>query len=93
MVNHSPGIHLGNDTSFCSGGVVTLDAERRFTSYTWSTGQSTQQIIANQAGTYTVAASTGKGCRSYDTLRIGVYPLPLFSLGSGADAAFYPTCR
>ncbi len=87
MVNHSPVIHLGNDTSFCSGGVVTLDAGAGFTSYAWSTGQTTQQISTGQAGTYTVAASTGQGCRSYDTLRIGIYPLPTFSLGSGADTS------
>jgi gliding motility-associated-like protein len=87
MVNHSPGIHLGNDTSFCSGGVVTLDAGAGFASYAWSTGQTTQQISTGQAGTYTVAASTGQGCRSYDTLRIGIYPLPTFSLGSGADTS------
>ena len=87
-VLHSPAIRLGDDTSFCSGGSVLLDAGGGFASYLWNTGQSSQQITASQAGTYSVAAAAANGCSSYDTMKIdAVYPLPQEVLGSGSDTA------
>lgn len=76
----SPQIHLGNDTAFCKGGSLTLDAGRGFDSYVWSTGAATQSITAAQAGTYSVKAKDGF-CYSYDTLVVSaVYPLPTVHL-------------
>ena len=49
-------IDLGNDTSFCTGNSITLDAGPGFDFYDWSNGASTQTISVNQTGTYSVEA-------------------------------------
>lgn len=82
-VAQSPPINLGNDTSFCQGGSVVLNAGAGFNSYLWSTGASTQTITANTAGTYWVRGTTANGCISTDTLRIlNVYANPSVNLGN-----------
>ena len=87
-VHHSPSIDLGMDTSFCVGGSKTLDAGSGFSYYTWSTGASSRTIVASLPGSYTVMATTGDGCHSYDTLKIlNNYPYPVFALAAGADTA------
>ena len=50
-------------TNFCQGGSVTLTAATG-SSYAWSNGQTTQSIIVNQAGNYSVSVGTGSGCNS-----------------------------
>jgi len=75
-------IDLGDDTSFCYGGSVMLDAGQGFVDYLWSTGAVSEQIAASQAGVYTIAAGASNGCISRDTFVVNaVYPLPAFSLG------------
>ena len=81
-VNTIPPAHLGNDTSFCANQSVVLDAGNGFDTYAWNTGATTEQIVADHEGTFSVKA-TLNGCSSYDTMQIlNVYPLPDFSLGN-----------
>jgi gliding motility-associated-like protein len=49
-------IDLGNDTTFCSGNALILDAGPGFDSYLWSNGATTQTINATTSGTYSVVA-------------------------------------
>ena len=77
----SPAIHLGNDTSFCQGEKVLLDAGNSFSYYVWSTGEATQQISVDKPGNYFINATTNKVCHSFDTLRVvTVYANPVVSL-------------
>jgi gliding motility-associated-like protein len=69
-VNHSPKINLGNDTSFCKGDSVLLDAGPGFNLYQWSNGISSQKIIVSQPGFYSVAATDNNVCISNDTIQI-----------------------
>jgi gliding motility-associated-like protein len=81
VVNASPAIRLGADTSFCSGGLISLDAGTGFNSYAWSNGGTAQQTSVNSAGVISVLARTSQGCISSDTLRIlNVHPLPVVIL-------------
>ncbi len=81
-VFHTSPIFLGNDTSFCAGGSVLLNASSGFQSYSWSTGDTTQQIVASAQGTYWVAAvNANSECLSTDTVSIGVYLLPVVNIG------------
>jgi len=84
-VYHSPVIHLGDDTSFCSGGSLLLDAGSGFANYAWNTGQSTEEITASVTGTYSVLASTTEGCQSQDSIQVLLLAIPVFSLGGAAD--------
>jgi gliding motility-associated-like protein len=81
-VSQSPPIALGNDTSFCQGGSLPLNAGPGFTTYLWSTGAATQNITATAAGQYWVRGTTVNGCISTDTLSIlNVYANPVINLG------------
>lgn len=81
-VKQSPDIKLGNDTSFCSGESVILNAGTGFDSYLWNNNATTQQITVSSTGTYSVVA-TLNGCSKKDTLTIvNVASLPVFTLGN-----------
>ncbi|MDO5509816.1 MAG: choice-of-anchor L domain-containing protein [Weeksellaceae bacterium] len=64
------------DVSVCSGNPITLDAPAGYL-YEWSTGESTQQIIIDQPGTYTVTATDEYGCSSSHTYNVtpGIAPV------------------
>lgn len=61
-------LHLRPDTSIaesyaiCSGYSVNVDAGAGFTSYTWSTGETTQVIEISNLGNYWVDLTFGNGC-------------------------------
>src|SRR5579872_745251 len=80
-VNHSPVITLGNDTSFCSGDSVVLNAGPGFSSYIWNDGTTASQLVVNKAGTWWVKGTDANGCTSYDTLDVvRVWPLPVIQM-------------
>lgn len=61
------------DANFCLGGYTILDANvGSGGSYTWSTGSSTDTIVVNAAGTYTVIAENSFGCLSFDTVEVDI---------------------
>jgi hypothetical protein len=47
-----------------------FDAGPGFVNYSWNNGSSSQMIMANAQGEYSVIATTAEGCRSFDTVRI-----------------------
>lgn len=78
---HSLPIALGNDTSFCNGQQVVLDAGSGFVSYAWNTGASVQTFAVKQVGTYSVTGKDANGCVSADTIRVtAVYNNPVVQL-------------
>lgn len=83
LVKPVPVIRLGNDTSFCAGNSVTLNAGPGFISYLWNNGAQTQQITVATAGSYSVIATTADLCVAKDSFQVlNVYPLPIVSLGN-----------
>ena len=62
-----------NDTILiCRGDAITLEAGEYFASYEWSTGETTQNIVASEEGMYRVTATTLAGCRKTDSLFVRV---------------------
>ncbi|HEV2721988.1 MAG TPA: hypothetical protein VG323_18350, partial [Thermoanaerobaculia bacterium] len=57
----TPAITAGGPTTFCNGGSVTLTAPAGYT-YTWSNGATTQSIVVNAAGSYSVTVRDANGC-------------------------------
>ena len=53
-VTPNPTVNLGNDVSICQGDSTLLDAGSGHTNYLWNTGETTQTIYADTAGTYRV---------------------------------------
>ncbi len=74
-VNPIPVVALGNDTTFCTGSSITLNAGNIGATYLWSTGANTQAVTVSAAGSYSVAVMAN-GCTGYDTIQVGVTPLP-----------------
>jgi Leucine-rich repeat (LRR) protein len=80
---------ITGSTTFCPGGSTALAATAGFTQYVWSSGQTTANIAANAAQTYTVTVRDAGGCTGTASVAI--------TQGSGlnADAVTVPstTCN
>ncbi|HEX8619066.1 MAG TPA: hypothetical protein VF911_15890 [Thermoanaerobaculia bacterium] len=59
----APTVTTSGPTNFCPGGSVTLAAPDGYT-YRWSTGATSQAIIASAAGNYSVTVTNAGGCSS-----------------------------
>ncbi|MGE4289475.1 MAG: gliding motility-associated C-terminal domain-containing protein, partial [Salinivirgaceae bacterium] len=68
-----------NDGVLCLGDTATLLASGG-SSYLWNTGESTAQILADTAGTYTVTATNANGCSSSVSRNIVINPLPVANI-------------
>lgn len=81
VVMNPPVVNLGADKWICPGNTTTLNAGTGFTSYLWSTGETTQSISTGSAGNYWVQVSKW-GCNASDTVIVNNYPAPTMQLGS-----------
>lgn len=81
-VNPVPTIALGNDTSFCAGNAIILDAGNAGMTFLWSNGDTTQTITASTSGTYWAKVTNTSGCFNTDTLVVTVDPSPIANLGN-----------
>jgi len=77
-----PSINLGDSISACS--TITLDAENMGSTYLWSTGDTTQTLSVNQAGSYTVSVTSPQGCQAMDSVLITAINSPV-AVDLGAD--------
>ncbi|MGL4598003.1 MAG: gliding motility-associated C-terminal domain-containing protein, partial [Bacteroidia bacterium] len=68
-VQQLPIVDVGPDSVLCPNSSYTLNAGNPGASYLWSTGDVTQSILVNTAGTYTVVV-TMNGCPGSDTVII-----------------------
>jgi len=81
-INPSPVVNLGPDHTVCAGNPVTLDAGFiSGGSYSWSSGQSTQTIVALTSGDYIVTVTNTFSCMGKDTVHVTINPKPNVNLG------------
>jgi hypothetical protein len=86
----TPTISASGNTTFCSGGDVTLTASTSTggVSWQWSNGATTSSITVNASGTYSVAASLD-GCPSASaSTPVTVNPAPTGSISSSGNTTF-----
>lgn len=71
-------IDLGNDTSFCTGNILTLDAGDAGSgaAYSWSNNATTQTTDVNASGQYSVTVTAANGCIGHDTIDVTVLTAP-----------------
>lgn len=79
---NQPIVNLGNDTSFCPGGSILLDAGNPGCSYLFSTSATSQTIVASSFGIFSVAVKNAQGCIGRDTILLSQAPTPIVNLGN-----------
>ncbi|MBX2964143.1 MAG: VCBS repeat-containing protein [Cyclobacteriaceae bacterium] len=67
---------VGNAVTVCSSATLTLTAPAGFAAYTWSTGETTQQITAATSGNYSVTVTNAEGCASPASASLNVTVIP-----------------
>ncbi len=80
VINPAPVFELGNDTSTCSNQLI-LSAASGFSSYSWSSGSTTNMdtLLAND--TVYVTVTDANGCQATDSLIATINPATIVNLG------------
>lgn len=79
---------LGNDTAFCFGNQLTLNAGAGYASYQWQDGSTSQFLQVTQSNMYHVVITDANGCQASDTIFVTVHALP--DPGAPASVEFCP---
>lgn len=76
-------VELGSDITICDGDSILLDAGITAEAYSWSSGETTQTIWANQDALYSVTVSDSTGCELVDQIQVSTQSnfVPQFSVG------------
>ncbi|MCG9912213.1 MAG: PKD domain-containing protein [Flavobacteriales bacterium] len=72
----APTVTTSGPTTFCAGGSVTLTSSYA-SGNLWSTGATTQSIIASTSGSYTVTYTDALGCTSLSSVIVEVTSNPI----------------
>lgn len=67
---NNPVISLGPDTTICLGESISLDPGSGYAEYDWSTGATSQSIVVNSKGTYSVTVTDINGCEGMSTVNV-----------------------
>lgn len=71
VVNTFDPINFENESLFlCTGSSLNLSVDLGFSSYLWNTGATTEKIIVQEVGTYTVVVTNDKGCKKTKTFSV-----------------------
>ncbi len=81
-VESLPAVVAPNDTIYCEGELVTLNAQGNANSYTWNNGVVDGTPFVVSAGNYVATGFSAFGCAAKDSLTISTLPSPLVSAGS-----------
>jgi gliding motility-associated-like protein len=66
-------IDIGNDTSFCLGGYITINMNTtNAINYEWSHGPTSSMVDLYDSGTYFVTITDNNNCKTVDSIRLDV---------------------
>lgn len=78
---HAIDVELRNDTSFCAGVSINIEAvSDSATVWNWNTGGSSQSITVDASGEYKITVENSFGCADSDSVVIIVFKLPEVAL-------------
>lgn len=85
-------IQQGASIAMCANAPETINASGGYVSYSWTGPQtfSTQNIVPNFSGTYTVEATDGVGCVSSATINVTINPVPVDAVISSEGDTLCP---
>lgn len=72
----APQVDIQGLTTVCGSGSTVLNAGNGFSSYTWSTGSTAQNITVAQAGNYAVTVTGAGNCKGKDEVIVTFVALP-----------------
>jgi hypothetical protein len=84
-VSPIPTVFIGNDTTFCSGNTLTLNAGNTGATYIWDNATINQTRNVTTTGTYYVKVTNSSNCSKSDTINITVNPTPVVNLGNDTN--------
>lgn len=73
----------------CPNSTLLLDVGIGFSSYNWSTSETTQQIIVNQQGTYSATVTNSDGCEKIKAFIVTNSDLPIINAVTVNDFSGY----
>lgn len=85
VVNPTPAVNLGHDTTLCAGVSYHLNAANPGASYLWNDAVTTQNRTITTAGTYAVKVTTTLNCAATDTVSIAFLAAPVLNLGNDVE--------
>ncbi len=68
---------ISGPLTFCIGSATILNAGSGFQSYSWSTSESTQQIVVSSPGVYSVTVTNAAGCIGTASVTVTQTPEPV----------------
>jgi len=85
-----PVITASGPTTFCEGGYVTLTANQGspFGSYLWSNGATTQSILVDASGSYSVTVSGNECSATSQSVVVTVLPAPAVTITASGPTTF-----
>lgn len=69
-VHPLPAVSISGNKLFCDGDSILLDAGNNFSSYSWSSGESTQSIWVKTSNSYSVTVEDEFGCKNSDIVDV-----------------------
>jgi gliding motility-associated-like protein len=76
-----PVFDVGADKEACLGDSVYFYPDNTFIAYRWSTGDTTEQIMAGAEGYYTLTVTDWQNCENADSAYLTIHPLPVVDIG------------
>lgn len=71
---------ISGPPAYCPGLSTTLDAGEGFQTYTWSNGATSQSLLVDAPGNYSVTVTDAFGCTGDAVLTVNEYPAPMPSI-------------
>lgn len=76
-----PVVALGPDSTICQGDSLLLSVPNTGVTLLWSTGSTSNAILASNPGPYFLVATDGFGCQGSDTMTLALEAIPVVLLG------------
>ena len=81
-------VNITGNTTFCQGQSTVLNAGPGWSNYVWLTGQTTQNIVVNTPGVYTVIVTGPTGCTTSDSITVMMLPAPIVTVTALGPTSF-----
>ncbi|MCH8903968.1 MAG: T9SS type A sorting domain-containing protein [Bacteroidetes bacterium] len=91
IVSIAPALNIGADTALCAGETLSLDAGSGMQSYSWNIGNTSQSIVVDTAGVYSVTITDNNGCQNVDSMALSINSLPTVYLGNDTNICQFDT--